>query len=159
MAWLTGQAPLQAPQEKQAFKWAPPGCFMTSALKPGFVSIVFLDMHTPQGFIFSVNSREIGNFSKKRKKRKVGMQSDYSLCIDKRGYCILTLLSRFGPVLKNEPGRVTCHNGPEEGGIRSLTDFFINKSAEIDGKRHDDYCGKENGEGCAVVDQRRTKEY
>jgi hypothetical protein len=50
MAWLTGQAPLQAPQEKQELRWAPPGMAITSAAKPGFVSRGFFDMRTPKIF-------------------------------------------------------------------------------------------------------------
>ncbi len=41
IAWLTGQTPEQAPQEKQLFKYSPPGSAMTSALNAGFVSIFF----------------------------------------------------------------------------------------------------------------------
>jgi hypothetical protein len=50
MAWLPGQAPLQAPQEKQELRWAPPGMAITSAAKPGFVSRGFFDMRTPKIF-------------------------------------------------------------------------------------------------------------
>jgi len=40
IAWLTGQIPLQAPQEKQRLKNSPPGAVVTSALKAGLMSLL-----------------------------------------------------------------------------------------------------------------------
>ena len=38
IAWLTGQMPLQAPHEKQRFRYWPPGMAVTSALNAELMS-------------------------------------------------------------------------------------------------------------------------
>jgi hypothetical protein len=42
IAWLTGQIPLHAPQEKQRFRYSPPGISVTSALKAALISLLVI---------------------------------------------------------------------------------------------------------------------
>ena len=47
IAWLTGQIPLHAPQEKQLFRYSPPLTSVTSAGKPLFISLLVTVIGTP----------------------------------------------------------------------------------------------------------------